>query len=880
MKKKQQKTLQRSTLTASILAAMGSVHAATINVDGSCTLVDAIQAANTDAVVGSCTAGSGDDVIQVVTPDSNITINTVFGASTVGPGNTGLPTINSTVTIEGNGMTLQSDNYAADNFRLLEVDSLGDLTLRDTTVQNADDGYGVGSGLLSYGGRVTIENSTFALNNGAILLANSLNNEINNSVIRHNKQTNSNAAGLSTYFAGVDINNSSIIENKHISANYFRGVGTIAGGVGFTQSEVTITNSTISGNESLYGAGMFINDDNPPPVPSKFPRFENSAMRGVINSEVTITNSTITNNKAYLAAGILEVGEITTLTFQGSIVAGNKIYNNGYYTEIFSVGNGVINTDANNIFGEQGNPGVYNVPMGPSDITFSNAAEDNLYPLTVANGQLMHPLKVGSVAIDGNDLSCFGSILDQEGKGRGKDGDNNGSFVCDIGSFEHTLPIVVTGSCDFNSALLSAENDASINGCQPGKGHDIIMMPENSVNTFNNAVDQPDIGYYNPYFQFGIPGINTAVTIEANGSTFARDVSASDAFDLFLVDAGGQLNLIDATVTGANGGLGAVSSWYGGNINVINSVISNNQSQGVFDIQSINSSVVNSTISLNTPTNYYGAGQRFGALTSLVSAGFNLQKSTISNNSGGYCGLDLRNVAFSSVENTTVSNNSGYLAGVIATGYSTQVEAAAFRNNTITENSGGNVGGILSFIYAPDGLRLSHTIVSGNTQIVPPSPNQSNGVPGLLGRHQLQSVARGPVVVNEIYSSSANVVLDDYNIIGQNGDSSSVGITIGASDIVPAGPTSSVIEPLADNGGDTLTHMPVDGGIAVDGGDIYCGLNDDQLGRIRPWDGDGDNNDRCDMGSVERGSVAASDLIFKDGFDDAVIILKRKRIID
>ena len=190
------------------------------------------------------------------------------------------------------------------------------------------------------------------------------------------------------------------------------------------------------------------------------------------------------------------------------------------------------------------------------------------------------------------------------------------------------------------------------------------------------------------------------------------------------------------------------------------------------------------------------------------------------------------------------------------------------------------MGGILTFIYAPDGLRLSHTIVSGNTQIVPPSPNQSNGVPGLLGRHQLQSVARGPVVVNEIYSSSANVVLDDYNIIGQNGDSSSVGITIGASDIVPAGPTSSVIEPLADNGGDTLTHMPVDGGIAVDGGDIYCGLNDDQLGRIRPWDGDGDNNDRCDMGSVERGSVAASDLIFKDGFDDAVIILKRKRIID
>ena len=255
MKKKQQKTLQRSTLTASILAAMGSAHAATINVVDSCTLVDAIQAANTDAVVGSCTAGLGDDVIQVVTPDSNITISTVFSPSAVGPGNTGLPTITSNVTIEGNGMTLQSANYAVDNFRLLEVGPMGDLTLRDATVQNADDGYGVGSGLMSDGGRVTIENSTFALNNGAIYLTNSLNNEINNSVIRHNTQTGGNAAGLTTYFAGVEINSSSIVRNKHTSADYFRGISTIAGGMGLVHSDVTISNSTVSGNESFYGAG-------------------------------------------------------------------------------------------------------------------------------------------------------------------------------------------------------------------------------------------------------------------------------------------------------------------------------------------------------------------------------------------------------------------------------------------------------------------------------------------------------------------------------------------------------------------------------------------------------------------------------------------------
>ena len=78
---------------------------------------------------------------------------------------------------------------------------------------------------------------------------------------------------------------------------------------------------------------------------------------------------------------------------------------------------------------------------------------------------------------------------------------------------------------------------------------------------------------------------------------------------------------------------------------------------------------------------------------------------------------------------------------------------------------------------------------------------------------------------------------------------------------------------LHDN---TLSRRFSGGGF---GGDVFCGLHEDQLGRIRPWDGDGDNDVRCDVGSVERGSVAASDLIFKDGFD-ATIIMRRNPVGD
>ncbi len=58
--------MQKTLLSSAILWAIGSAHAATIYVTDSCTLVDAMVAANTDTVTGSCVAGSGSDTIRVV----------------------------------------------------------------------------------------------------------------------------------------------------------------------------------------------------------------------------------------------------------------------------------------------------------------------------------------------------------------------------------------------------------------------------------------------------------------------------------------------------------------------------------------------------------------------------------------------------------------------------------------------------------------------------------------------------------------------------------------------------------------------------------------------------------------------------------------------
>ena len=110
-----------------LMLALGqpSAQAATITVNSSCTLVDAITAANTDTPTGECAAGKGADII--VLPAESQQIAGGINNSTYGP--TGLPVISSTITIAGNGSTIGRAYYYP-FFRILAVNHTGDLTAR------------------------------------------------------------------------------------------------------------------------------------------------------------------------------------------------------------------------------------------------------------------------------------------------------------------------------------------------------------------------------------------------------------------------------------------------------------------------------------------------------------------------------------------------------------------------------------------------------------------------------------------------------------------------------------------------------------------------------------------------------------------------------
>ena len=103
------------------LALATPVYAADIAVDESCSLFDAITAANADEAVGGCPAGDGADVITL---SADVTLAAE------------LPRISSKITVEGGGFSI-SGNSA---YRIFYVEENGTLRATRLTMQNGRSG--------------------------------------------------------------------------------------------------------------------------------------------------------------------------------------------------------------------------------------------------------------------------------------------------------------------------------------------------------------------------------------------------------------------------------------------------------------------------------------------------------------------------------------------------------------------------------------------------------------------------------------------------------------------------------------------------------------------------------------------------------------------
>lgn len=397
----------------SILFFQSTVFAATITVNttvdengagANCSLREAIQAANTDAAFGGCTAGAGADTIN---------FSALFNTAQTIQSSVAELTVSTAITINGPGanlLTLQNVIPAGANSRVFRVTTAGNLTM---------------SGVAVTGG------NTISGNGGAGILVSGAANLTN--VYVNGNSADGYGGGIIFETAGTN----STMTNCTVSNNSSNGSAAGGGGAGIDNSaNLTLVNTTISGNvkNSATGNGG-----------------------GIFNfsGNLSITNSTITDNGAIgagSAGGVFRFGG--TVTVRNTIIAANR--NNGVLPDVA----GAFTSSGYNLIGTLGAATGF---TGTADQTNVSNANVNLTSLGFNGGQTpTHVPVFNSFAVDkGNN---FGIPTDQRGASRPFDSPSvpnaPGGNGTDIGAVE--IPRTVAAGV-FVSGKVSDESGGGIN---------------------------------------------------------------------------------------------------------------------------------------------------------------------------------------------------------------------------------------------------------------------------------------------------------------------------------------------------------------------------------------------------------------------------------
>lgn len=362
----------------------------------------------------------------------------------------GLPALQGSMTINGNGATIQrSGAIGTPEFRIFVVNTVGTVTLSHLTVSNGKgSGDFRGGGIYNISGTLNVSYSKISGNSGTHgggihNLQGTLN--VSNSIISGNS-ADANGGGINSYQGALNVTNSTIsgnsasggaggiftyqctvnITNSTISGNSVPGVG---GGLYPYESTATVTNSTISGNSSGdSGGGIY--------KPYGTLNITNSTISGNSTSAggggiyqydglLNVTNDTISGNSAGgNGGGIYNLSNVVNL--HNSLIALNTATNArpDFYGTATSQGNNII-----------GNTTGATIAPQTGDQFGVTAAQLELGPLSNNGGTTQTiPLLCSSIAIDAGDDAVLGPPLslttDQRGYPR-----NVGSHV-DIGAYE------------------------------------------------------------------------------------------------------------------------------------------------------------------------------------------------------------------------------------------------------------------------------------------------------------------------------------------------------------------------------------------------------------------------------------------------------------
>lgn len=371
-----------------------------LNSDGDCSLREAIRAANLDAAVDACVAGSGADVITLPAG--------VYLISLAGAGEelaaTGDLDIAEDVTIEGaNKTTTVVDGNGLD--RVFDVRG-GSATFREISIQGGNAGTDQGGGVRVLATltliRSRVHDNSAQAGGGVVAFGSTA--ELNVIETRiYNNTASLNGGGVYSY------------GTVRLLASVMDGNTALNGGaigVGATPGPVTLVNSTLSGNSaSSSGGGVYT------------------------PGTLDLYNATITANQAPTGGGVF-VGAVAVFNARNSILADNIDSSTGTLNPDCA---GQMTSQGYNLIGETAGCTIVGTT---GNITGVSA---DLLPLANNGGPtLTHALMSSSQAIDhGHPSACLDDTsatlgIDQRGWARAN--------RCDIGAYEYNSPGTPTPS--------------------------------------------------------------------------------------------------------------------------------------------------------------------------------------------------------------------------------------------------------------------------------------------------------------------------------------------------------------------------------------------------------------------------------------------------